>query len=202
MHISEGVLSLPVLATGAAVTAAGTMIGLKKMDSEKLVSVALLSSVFFIASLIHIPVGPSSAHLILSGLMGLLLGWAAFPAILTGLLLQAILFQFGGLTVIGVNTATMALPAVACYYIFRPLLNKKGLTMNAGAFLCGAVSILISAVLTALALSFTDESFMPVARLIIYSHIPIMIIEGFICTFAYSFLQKVRPEMLILTQET
>lgn len=48
MHISEGVLSLPVLATGAAVTVAGTMIGLKKLDSEKLVSVALLSSVFLL----------------------------------------------------------------------------------------------------------------------------------------------------------
>lgn len=202
MHISEGVLSLPVLATGAAVTAAGVMIGLKKLDSEKLVSVALLSSVFFIASLIHIPIGPSSAHLILSGLMGLLLGWAAFPAILTGLLLQAILFQFGGLTVIGVNTATMALPAVACHYIFRHMLSKKGMTMNIGAFLCGAMSIALSAILTALALSFTDESFTSAAQLIIYGHIPIMIIEGFICTFAYGFLQKVRPEMLLLTQET
>lgn len=201
MHISEGVLSLPVLATGAAVTAAGVMIGLKKLDSEKLVSVALLSSVFFIASLIHIPIGPSSAHLILSGLMGLLLGWAAFPAILTGLLLQAILFQFGGLTVIGVNTATMALPAVACHYIFRHMLSKKGMTMNIGAFLCGAMSIALSAILTALALSFTDESFTSAAQLIIYGHIPIMIIEGFICTFAYGFLQKVRPEMLLLTQE-
>ena len=202
MHISEGVLSIPVLASGAAITAAGTMLGLKKLDSEKLVSVALLSSVFFIASLIHVPIGPSSAHLILSGLMGLLLGWAAFPAILTGLLLQAILFQFGGLTVIGVNTATMALPAVVCYYIFRPLLNKQGMSANIGAFLCGSLSIAISTVLTALALSFTDESFTSAAQLLIYGHIPVMIIEGFLCVFAYGFLQKVRPEILLLSQES
>ena len=202
MHISEGVLSLPVLASGAAVAATGTMIGLRKLDSEKLVSVALLSSVFFIASLIHIPIGPSSAHLILSGLMGLLLGWAAFPAILTGLLLQAVLFQYGGLTVIGVNTATMALPAVACHYLFRPLLNKNFFSMSLGAFLCGAVSIALSALLTALALSFTDESFASAAQMIVYGHIPIMVIEGFICASAYGFLQKVRPEMLLTTQET
>ena len=201
MHISEGVLSLPVLATGAAVTVAGTMIGLKKLDSEKLVTVALLSSVFFVASLIHIPIGPSSAHLILSGLMGLVLGWAAFPAILTGLLLQAILFQYGGLTVIGVNTATMALPAVLCHYLFRSMLNKGGKSMTVGAFLCGALSIGLSAMLTALALSFTDDSFIGVAQLIVYSHLPIMIIEGFICVFTYGFLYKVRPEMLMATQE-
>ncbi|WP_320172528.1 cobalt transporter CbiM [Maridesulfovibrio sp.] len=201
MHISEGVLSIPVLASGAAVALVGTVIGLKKLDSEKLVSVALLSSVFFVASLIHVPIGPSSAHLILSGLMGLLLGWAAFPAIMIGLLLQAILFQFGGLTVLGVNTTTMALPAVACHYIFRPLLNKPGAGMSMGAFLCGALSIAMSSVLTALALSFTDESFISVAKLIIYGHIPIMIIEGFICAFAYGFLQKVRPEILLISQE-
>jgi cobalt/nickel transport system permease protein len=35
---------------------------------------------------------------------GLLLGGAAFPAILTALLLRAMLFQFGDLTVLGVNT--------------------------------------------------------------------------------------------------
>ncbi len=201
MHISEGVLSLPVLATGAAVTVAGTMIGLKKIDSEKLVTVALLSSVFFVASLIHIPLGPGSAHLILSGLMGLVLGWAAFPAILTGLLLQSILFQYGGLTVIGVNTATMALPAVLCHYLFRSLLNKGGKSMTVGAFLCGALSIGLSAMLTAFALSFTDDSFIGAAQLIVYAHLPIMIIEGFICVFTYGFLYKVRPEMLMATQE-
>ena len=201
MHISEGILSLPVLAGGAAVTATGTMIGLKQIDSEKLISVALLSSVFFVASLIHIPIGPSSAHLILSGLMGMLLGWAAFPAILTGLILQAVLFQYGGLTVIGANTAIMALPAVACNYMFRPLLNKNFFSMSIGAFLCGAASIALSALLTAFALSFTDESFASAAQLIVYGHIPIMIIEGFICATAYGFLQKVRPEMLVSTQE-
>lgn len=201
MHISEGILSLPVLAGGAAVTATGTMIGLKQIDSEKLISVALLSSVFFVASLIHIPIGPSSAHLILSGLMGMLLGWAAFPAILTGLILQAVLFQYGGLTVIGANTAIMALPAVACNYMFRPQLNKNFFSMSIGAFLCGAASIALSALLTAFALSFTDESFASAAQLIVYGHIPIMIIEGFICATAYGFLQKVRPEMLVSTQE-
>ncbi|SDK94997.1 cobalt/nickel transport system permease protein [Maridesulfovibrio ferrireducens] len=202
MHISEGVLSLPVLAVGITVTAIGTTIGLKKLDSENLITVALLSSVFFVASLIHIPLGPSSAHLILSGLMGLILGWAAFPAIFTGLLLQAILFQYGGLTVIGVNTATMALPAVLCHYLFRSLLSKGGKSMSIAAFMCGALSIALSAILTAFALSFTDDSFIGVAQLIVYSHIPIMIIEGFICLFTYSFLYKVRPEMLVVTQES
>ncbi len=124
MHISEGVLSPAVLAGGAALAAAGTAIGLKKMDYEAIPRVAILSAAFFVATLIHVPVGPVGLHLVLNGLMGLLLGWLAVPAILIALFLQALLFQFGGLTVLGVNTVTMALPAVICFYVFRPFLRR------------------------------------------------------------------------------
>jgi len=48
-----------------------------------------------------------------------------FSAILVALALQAVFFQFGGITSLGVNTVIMALPAVACYYIFAPLLRRS-----------------------------------------------------------------------------
>ena len=95
MHIAEGVLSAPVLLTGAVVAAGGTSIGLKKIDYDRIMTVALLAAAFFVASLVHIPIGPASGHLLLNGLMGVILGWGAFPAILVGLFLQALLFQFG-----------------------------------------------------------------------------------------------------------
>ena len=125
MHISEGVLSAPVLVTGAVLAAAGVAVGLKKIDYEKIPQVAVLSSAFFVASLIHVPIGPSSIHLIINGINGLLLGWLCFPSILVALSLQAILFQFGGITVLGINTVNMALPGVICYYLFNRLVNQK-----------------------------------------------------------------------------
>ena len=73
MHISEGVLSAPVLTTGAVLAAVGVAVGLKKMDDERVPQVGVLSAAFFVASLIHVPVGPSAAHLVLNGLLGLLL---------------------------------------------------------------------------------------------------------------------------------
>ena len=97
MHISEGVLSGPVLISGIAFAAAGTAIGLKKLDYERIPRAAILSASFFVASLIHVPVGPSSVHLILNGIVGLILGWGAFPVILVALTLQSMLFQFGGI---------------------------------------------------------------------------------------------------------
>jgi cobalt/nickel transport system permease protein len=196
MHISEGVLSPAVLAGGAGLAVVGCAIGLKKLDYEAIPRVAILSAAFFVASLIHVPVGPVGAHLVLNGLMGLLLGWLAFPAILIALFLQALLFQFGGLTVLGVNTFTMAAPAVICFFVFRSFLRGQGVTAMVAAFACGALAILLSGVLVAAALITTGQAFLKVAELVLLAHIPIMIIEGIITLFIFQFLKKVRPEML------
>lgn len=196
MHISEGVLSGPVLASGAAFAIAGVGIGLKKIDYDKIVHVAILSSAFFVASLIHVKAGPASVHLILNGIVGLLLGFAAFPAILTALVLQFILFQFGGLTVLGVNVLIMAVPAVISHYLFLPLIGKSSKMNFAAGVLAGTVSIILSSLLLGTALWLTDQNFLKVSIGIISTYIPVMVIEGIVTGFCVSFLMKVYPEIL------
>lgn len=197
MHISEGVLSAPVLLAGAAVAAAGVAIGLKRLQHERIPQTAILSSAFFVASLIHVPVGFTSAHLILNGLLGAVLGWAAFPAILVALLLQAVLFQFGGLTVLGVNTATMALPAVACAWALRPLLlSQRNGRAALGGFLCGSLSVFLSGILVAAALIGTGEAFRQAALAIFLANLPVTVIEGLVTAATVVFLQRVKPEIL------
>ena len=196
MHISEGVLSGPVMAAGAAFAIAGTVAGLKKIDYDRIVHVAILASAFFVASLIHVNIGPSSVHLILNGIVGILLGWSAFPAILVALLLQAILFQYGGITALGVNTVIMAVPAVICYYLFSPFIGKSKKITFAAAFMAGAVAILLSSILLGAALWFTEKNFLEVAITVIVAHIPVMIIEGIITGFCVSFFLKVYPEIV------
>ena len=196
MHISEGVLSAPVLVAGAALAAGGVAVGLKKMDHEKIPQVAVLSSAFFVASLIHVPVGPSNVHLIINGINGLLLGWLCFPAMLVALGLQAILFQFGGVTVLGVNTVIMALPGVTCYYLFGGLVrHERRLISGVSAFLCGSLAVFLSGILVALSLVFTQKSFFSAAMLILVAHLPVMIIEGIITLFCMAFLRRVKPEL-------
>ena len=196
MHISEGVLSGPVLISGGVLAAAGTVIGLKKIDYDQLARVGILSATFFVASLVHVPIGPSNIHLIMNGLVGLLLGWAAFPAIMVALLLQGVFFQFGGLTTLGVNTIIMALPAVLCYYLFVPLLHKDRKFLLLAGFSCGFFAVLIGGVIVGLALMFTEENFFAVAVLVVSAHIPVMIIEGIVTAFSVAFLKKVQPAML------
>ena len=196
MHISEGILSAPVLITGAALAAVGISVGLKKMDYEKIPQVAVLSAAFFVASLIHVPIGPSNVHLVLNGINGLLLGWMCFPSILVALTLQTILFQFGGITVLGVNTVNMALPGVICFYLFVGLINRKRKPVYLiAAFLCGFLSVFFSSILMALSLLFTEESFISAAKLIVLAHLPMMIIEGLITLFCVVFLKRVKPEI-------
>jgi cobalt/nickel transport system permease protein len=196
MHISEGVLSGPVLLSGAAMAAAGTAVGLKRLDYDQIAKAGMLSAAFFVASLIHVPIGPSNAHLILNGLVGILLGWSAFPAILVALALQGAFFQFGGITTLGVNTVIMALPAVVCYLAFGRLIPRGPRVAMAGAFACGSLSVLLSGLIVGLALVFTEENFLEVAAIVIAAHIPVMVIEGIVTAMCVAFLKKVRPEML------
>lgn len=196
MHISEGVLSAQVLVGGGLLGAIGTAIGLKKLDYDKVMSASIMSATFFVASLIHVPIGPANAHLILNGLLGVILGWAAFPAILTGLLLQAVLFQYGGLTVLCLNTFNMAAPAVLCWYLFGSILRSGGPRTFAGAFLCGSLAVFLSTVLTAGSLALSGEAFVAPAKALAIGHLPIMVIEGIVTGFAYTFLAKVKPEVL------
>jgi cobalt/nickel transport system permease protein len=202
LHISEGILTAPVLLSGAALTVAGTAIGLKKIDYDRIPQVAILSSGFFVASLVHVPIGPSSIHLVLNGLIGIFLGWAAFPAILVGLLLQAILFQYGGLTSLGVNTLNMALPALVCYMLFgQGIKSNNIITSSIASFLCGFGAVFLSSIMVAISLFFTGDQFLTVAKLIVLGNLPIMFIEGIVAFFVVRFLKKVKPEILEVVYE-
>ena len=196
MHISEGYLSGPVLISGAVIAAAGTAVGLKKLDYERIAQAGILAAAFFVASLVHVPIGPSNAHLIMNGIVGLLLGWGAFPVILVALLLQGVFFQFGGVTTLGVNTVVMAGPAVAVYYLFGHWVLRPGWPGKSAAFCCGAGAVALAAILMATSLLFTDEKFLAVAGTAIALHIPVMIIEGVVSAVCVSFLAKVKPELL------
>lgn len=196
MHIVDGALSTEIVLGGVALAAAGLAIGLKKLDVERIPATGLLSATFFIASLIHVPIGPTSVHLMLSGLVGLVLGWAAFPALLVGLLLQAVFFGFGGLTVLGVNALNIALPAVIVFYICRHGIAQPSTKLAAawGVF-GGALSVALTTGFVALALMLTGEEFLVAAKLVFFAHLPLMAIEGLLTGAAVVLIHRVKPEL-------
>ena len=202
MHIAEGALSgtpegVAVLIVGWTATAVGTAIGLHKMDYEQVPQIALLSCTFFVVSLIPIPLGVTTAHLVLSGLVGLVLGWTAFPAILVALILQTQIAGIGGPTTLGINTLVMAAPAVLCHYLFSRWLDARQHWLRwSVSFLAGSLAVLLGATLNALAIGLAGVEFHWVAGTAFVVHLAIAPVEGVITAMTVGFLHKVRPEML------
>ena len=198
MHIADGILSVPVAGTAALLAAGGVAVGLRRLDADDVPRVGVLAALFFVASLIHVPMGVSSAHLLLSGLVGLLLGWAAFPALAVALLLQAILFHFGGIVSLGANVLNMALPAVVCYYLFGRRLGRA--TSPRAAFALGAaggiLGVLGAGLMMSLSLLLSGRAFLGAAAAVLTAHVPVMIVEGIVTGFVASYVARVRPELL------
>ncbi len=197
MHISDGVLSAPVWIGGYIVTAGIVAFTTRKMDPQDMPKVAVLTSAFFVASLIHVPLGPTSVHLILNGLVGIVLGPMAFVSILSGLVLQALLFQHGGITTIGANAVMMGVPALLAYRIFnlRQRFHFRSKEAIFGA-MAGAAGVFLGTLILVMLLLTTGGEFIGVAKYAALAHLPVMIIEAVITGFIASFLMKVKPEIL------
>ena len=96
LHISDNVLAQPWLVGGWLLAGLLTLFGAWRISEDEIPRVAVLTAAFFVASSLRIPLGPSSAHLLLNGLVGVVLGRRAALAIPVGVFMQAFLLQHGG----------------------------------------------------------------------------------------------------------
>jgi cobalt/nickel transport system permease protein len=211
MHIADGILPASVALGGYAAAGGLTWLSLNRIKSKyknpraMIPQASLLTAAFFAASLIHIPVPPTSVHLILSGLMGIVLGWFAFPAILVGLFFQAVMFQHGGLTTMGINACLIGLSSlfagalfhIRCYFGSGSR-AINGILSFSGSFL----AIALGALAAALLLIYTIPAQLDVAAeraaiiTLAAAHLPIALLEGVFTALVVIFLLRVKPELL------
>ncbi|MEM7134113.1 MAG: cobalt transporter CbiM [Chloroflexota bacterium] len=211
MHIPDGIVPIGVAVAGYAVTGAATWYSLRKINQaddprEYVPKAALLTAAFFVASWIHIPIPPTSVHLILNGLMGVMLGFFAFPAILIGLIFQAVLFGHGGITTLGVNAAMIGIPALLAHGIFqmRHLASFGSEEVRSGifGFVGGAtamgLSVLIFFALMVMTMPADINAEIERAAISALSiaHLPVMLIEGALTARLVTFLLRVKPTLL------
>ncbi|MGB0562296.1 MAG: cobalt transporter CbiM [Spirulinaceae cyanobacterium] len=211
MHIPDGFLP-PAIALGGYAGTGGLLwfclrqIRRSPTSAAQLPKAALLTAAFFVVSLIHIPLPPLSIHLVLNGLMGVILGYYAVPAIVVGLFFQAVMFGHGGLTSLGVNALMMALPALLAYGIVQlsPRWQSTSWLRRGLTFVAGSSALLSSAVLfVGLALSTLtpDLDLALEQRAIAVAFLGYgvqALIEGGLTMMAVDFLYRVRPEILDL----
>lgn len=196
MHISDGVLPPSVTLAGFAASAAIAAWSARKTHPEDFPKIAVVTSAFFVASLVHVPIGPTSVHLLIPGLVGILLGNSAFLSIALGLVLQSLLFQFGGITALGANACMMGIPALMAGWTFRLLKGDTLVRHVVAGAVAGGLGVALAVAVLALMLVSGGEDFFGVAQIAMAAHLPVLGIESAISAFTVSFLYKVKPELL------
>jgi len=151
MHIPDGFLSTPVWATLDVISAPAVAWTARRAQRDtqdhRIPLLGVMGAFVFAAQMVNFPVGPgTSGHLVGGALLTVVLGPAAASLVLTAILvLQALIFQDGGVLALGANIFNMALAGVAAAYLSYRLWGQA--SRSTAIFAAGALSVMTSACL-------------------------------------------------------
>jgi cobalt/nickel transport system permease protein len=153
MHIPDGFLSPPVWATLDAVSLPSVALIARRAQRDTEESTVPLLGVMgafvFAAQMINFPVGlGTSGHLVGGALLAMVLGPSAAVVVMTAILvIQAFVFQDGGVMALGANIFNMALMGVLAGYLPYCFWGASPGWRKAAIFAGGMLSVLVSACL-------------------------------------------------------
>ena len=132
LHIPDGFLNLVVAGICWLVTVIILTIAIrrtnKSLGERQIPLMGIMAAFIFAAQMINFPVaGGTSGHLLGGALAAILLGpWAAMLVMTAVIVVQGLLFQDGGLVVMGANILNMGLLTVAIGYgLYRTVLGQS-----------------------------------------------------------------------------
>jgi cobalt/nickel transport system permease protein len=207
MHIPDGFLSPLVsiilwLISIVVIAFALRRVG-RDLGERQLPLMGVLAAAIFAGQMLNFTVvGGTSGHLMGAAIATILLGpWAAILVMTTVVGVQALIFQDGGLVVLGANIFNMAIVGVAVsYMVFRSVQRIAGdrkWGLYVGGFLAAWLSMVIASLSVALQLALSGTS---PANLAIPAmagiHALIGVGEGLITVGALVFLNATRPDLL------
>lgn len=207
LHIPDGFLNLPVIAVTWVLAIALIAISLNRVQAEyqeKAVPLMGVCAAFiFAAQMINFPIpGGTSGHLLGGTLAGALLGpWAGTLVMTVVFIVQAVVFQDGGLTVLGANIFNMGLIGTfAGYYVYKAIRFAIGRNklpgMAVGAAVAAWASVMIAAIFCAIQLAVSGTVPLAVAIGAMATwHVLIGIGEAAITVVALIFIWRTRPDM-------
>lgn len=204
LHIPDGFLSAPVSLVGWAAMIVAVGIAARRaertMSDRAVPLMGVMAAFIFAAQMMNFPVaGGTSGHLLGGALAAILLGpWAAIIVMTAVVGLQALLFQDGGLVVLGANVVNMGvLTALTGWGIFRllgPIARGGGVGYMIAAGLGAWLSVEVSAIATALQLAVSGTSPLSVALpAMVGVHALIGIGEAVVTVAALSFIRVTSP---------
>jgi len=204
LHIPDGFLNLVISLLFWAITAVTVGIAISKTNKslgEKQVPLmGVMAAFIFAAQMLNFPVaGGTSGHFLGGALAAIVLGpWAAILVMTAVIAVQGLLFQDGGLVVMGANIFNMGvLTAVISFGLYRSVIGKsKGLRL-AVAGIGAWLSTIAAALVTSLQLWLSGTSQLQIVLLpMLGVHVLIGIGEAIITVAALAFLERTRPDLL------
>jgi cobalt/nickel transport system permease protein len=208
MHIPDGFLSLPVSLITWGLSIALIALALRQVKTDyqdrAIPLMGVCAAFIFAAQMINFPIpGGTSGHLLGGTLAGVLLGpWAGTLVMTVVFIVQAVLFQDGGLTVLGANIFNMGLIGTfGGYYLYKVLRSALGFNSWRGMAVATAVTAWVSVVTGSLAcalqlaLSGTVPLTVAITAMLIW-HVVIGIGEALVTLVAVSYVWRTRPDLL------
>lgn len=208
LHMPDGFLSIPVALLGWLLTILVVGYALRqtgeRLGERQIPLLGVIAAFIFAAQAINFPVAAgATGHLLGGALAAILLGpWAASLIMTAVIATQALLFQDGGLVVMGWNIINMGvITSFSGYASYRLLLRILGARPGAnisGAFFAAWLSVVIGAMATSVELAVSGIiplKFVLPAMVSIHGLIGIG--EAIITVGAVSLLRVVRPEVLV-----
>lgn len=208
MHVPDGFLNLPVTLMTWVFAIALIAISLKQVQAdyqEQAVPLMGVCAAFiFAAQMINFPIlGGTSGHLLGGTLAGVLLGpWAGSLVMAVVFIVQAFLFQDGGVTALGANIFNMGLIGTfGGYYLYRTIRYATGWDSLKGVLIGAAIaawtSVVVAATVCAFELAISETVPLPVAlSAMAFWHVMIGIGEAMITVIAVSYIFKTRPDLI------
>jgi len=207
MHIPDGFLSLGIALVCWVLAALGVGAALwrsrEDVGERQVPLMGVLAAFIFAAQMLNFTVaGGTSGHLIGGALAAILLGpWAGILTMTTVVAVQALLFQDGGLLVMGANITNMAVVAtLVAYGVYRGvrlLAGERRWGLLVGGFAAAWTSVVVASVACAVELGFSGTSPIGVALPAMAGvHVLIGIGEGLITLGALALVSAVRPDLM------
>ena len=204
LHIPDGFLSLVISLIFWALTIIMVSIAISKTNKslgEKQVPLmGIMAAFIFAAQMLNFPVaGGTSGHFLGGALAAIVLGpWAGILVMTAVIALQALLFQDGGLLVMGANIFNMGLLTVMIGFgLYRSVIGRSKGTRLAVAGIGAWLAVVASALITALQLWLSGTTTLQiVVPAMLGVHVLIGIGEAIITVAALSFIEQTRPDLL------
>ena len=207
MHAPDRLFSAPVNAVFAIVVVTLLAVAVRRIsrghDHRTVPMMGIMAAFVFAAQMLNFPVGVGvSGHLVGGTLTAILLGpWAGTVVMAAVVIVQAVVFQDGGITVLGPNIFNMGVVGtLLAYLVYRVVVGRsirRPARVTGAAFFAAWLAVVVASVLICMQLSISGTAALGrVLPVMVSVHAAIGLGEGLITAGIVAFVLRTRPDLL------